>query len=404
MSDRSSPTPATAIDDQDGAQDPPAESVAVGEQPQPVEQAVPVERPAEQAVSPEQPAPADQRPGVEPIVLVEDVARTFGDRTVVEGISFAVEPGTIVGVIGPSAAGKTTTIRMLTGSLRPSHGTVRVLGRDPAKFRRRDRERIGYMPQQFTLYRDLTAAENVDFVASLFGMLWPRRRSRVKQVLKVVELWDARGRRAGRLSGGQQRRLELACALVHQPDLIILDEPTAGLDPILRETIWAELHRLRDEGRTLLITTQYVGEAEECDVVALIAEGHLIALAPPAELRRQATRGDIIDVETVSVFDGASLSGFAGVHRVDQDGPRHLRVVVDDAGTALPDVVEAIQQTGVEVVSAREYRPTFDEVFAALVTSNGNGGSLTDADRGEGGGNDADTGKGPRGRRNGVAA
>jgi ABC-2 type transport system ATP-binding protein len=344
-------------------------------------------------VPPEQPAPADQRPGVEPIVLVEDVARTFGDRTVVEGISFAVEPGTIVGVIGPSAAGKTTTIRMLTGSLRPSRGTVRVLGRDPAKFRRRDRERIGYMPQQFTLYRDLTASENVDFVASLFGMLWPRRRSRVKQVLKVVELWDARGRRAGRLSGGQQRRLELACALVHQPDLIILDEPTAGLDPILRETIWAELHRLRDEGRTLLITTQYVGEAEECDVVALIAEGRLIALAPPAELRRKATKGDIIEVETVAVFDGASLSGVAGVHRVDQDGPRHLRVVVDDAGTALPDVVEAIQQTGVEVVSAREYRPSFDEVFAALVTDNATNGAATH-------GGDAEE----RGRRNGVAA
>jgi ABC-2 type transport system ATP-binding protein len=266
------------------------------------------------------------------------------------------------------------------------------------------------MPQQFMLYRDLTAEENVDFVASLFGMLWRRRRARVKEVLKVVELWDARGRRAGRLSGGQQRRLELACALVHQPDLIILDEPTAGLDPLLRETIWAELHRLRDEGRTLLVTTQYVGEAEECDVVALIADGRLLAFAPPADLRRHATHGEIIDIETAALFDGATLTGMAGVSRVNQDGPRHLRAVVDDAGTALPDVVERIQQSGVEVVSAREYRPSFDEVFSALVLDHGKAAAaagVTGDDRDDQADGRPDLDKdanGSRGRRNGVAA
>ena len=144
--------------------------------------------------------------------------------------------GTILGIIGPSGSGKTTTIRLLTGALAPDDGQVRVLGEDPRTFRRRTRERIGYMPQQFTLYADLTARENVDFVASLFGMLWRTRHRRTREVLQLVDLWDARGRRAGRLSGGMQRRLELASALVHDPDLLFLDEPTAGIDPILRAT------------------------------------------------------------------------------------------------------------------------------------------------------------------------
>ena len=145
------------------------------------------------------------------------------------------------------------------------------------------------MPQQFTLYPDLTARENVDFVASLFGILWRTRHRRTREVLELVDLWDVRGRRAGRLSGGMQRRLELASALVHDPDLLFLDEPTAGIDPILRATVWEELHRLRDDGRTLLVTTQYVNEAEECDTVALISDGRLIALA---RSRRPAARSD----------------------------------------------------------------------------------------------------------------
>jgi ABC-2 type transport system ATP-binding protein len=244
---------------------------------------------------------------------------------------------------------------------------VSVMGRVPKRFRRADREQIGYMPQSFTLYEDLTAGENIDFVASLFGMLWRRRRKRVREVLKLVGLWDVRGRQAGRLSGGMQRRLELACALVHQPELLILDEPTAGIDPLLRGSIWEELHRLRDAGRTLLVTTQHVSEADECDRVAMIVKGRIIALAPPDELRRLATDGDLLDIETSAVFDGAVLNGMRGIRAVTQDGPRHLRIVVADAGSSLPDIVDKIKATGVEVASAREQRLSFDDIFAILV-------------------------------------
>jgi ABC-2 type transport system ATP-binding protein len=301
------------------------------------------------------------------VVVMRDVYRAFDRRRVVDEIDLTVPRGSILGIIGPSGAGKTTTIRMLTGAIRPSGGEIAVMGVDPRRFRRRDRERIGYMPQQFTLYEDLTAGENIDFVASLFGMLWRRRRKRVREVLHVVDLWEARGQRAGRLSGGMQRRLELACALVHEPELIILDEPTAGIDPMLRGSIWDELHRLRDAGRTLLVTTQHISEAEECDAVALIVGGRIIALAAPDELRRTATNGDLLEIETGSPFEGAGLKKTPGVVDVLQEAPRKLQVTVDDAGTALPVVVDAIRSSGTEVDSAKEVRLSFDEIFTILV-------------------------------------
>ena len=164
-----------------------------------------------------------------------------------------------------------------------------------------------------------------------------------------------------------QRRLELACALVHDPALLFLDEPTAGIDPLLRASVWEELHRLRATGRTMLVTTQYINEAESCDLVALIAGGRLLALATPDDLRREASGGDVIGIETAALFDGGLLEDLPFVRGVRQTGPRHLTVIVDDAGPATPDVVDAIQARGGEVASAREERLSFDEVFTALV-------------------------------------
>ena len=305
--------------------------------------------------------------GAPDAVVLDGVTVKFPDQLAIDGISLTVPAGAILGLIGPSGAGKTTTIRVLTGALVPTSGSVSVLGEEPRRFRRQTRERIGYMPQSFTLYPDLTVRENVDFVGSLFGMfLWSRRR-RTREVLKLVDLWEVRKRHAGKLSGGMQRRLELACALVHDPALLFLDEPTAGIDPLLRAKVWDELHRLRTDGRTMIVTTQYVNEAESCDMVALIANGRLLALATPDGLRREAVGGDVVVVETAALFDGEQLRGLPFVRHVRQDGSRQLTVVVNDAGTALPDVVEAVKSRGGEVVSAREERPSFDDVFAALV-------------------------------------
>jgi ABC-2 type transport system ATP-binding protein len=223
------------------------------------------------------------------------------------------------------------------------------------------------MPQHFVLYEELTASENLSFVASLFGLLWPKRGRRVKRLLMLLELWDARSRRARQLSGGMQRRLELACALVHDPLLLFVDEPTAGIDPMLRRKIWTEFHRLRDAGRTLVVTTQVVSEAAYCDQVAVLSHGRLIALAPPDELRRMALGGDVIEVRTAAAFDAAYLEDLPGVREIRQRAPREFLVIADDGPTATPRVVEAIQSAGGTVTSSREYQPSFDEIFSTLV-------------------------------------
>ena len=308
-------------------------------------------------------SPADTTP---PVVM-DHVTCRFGELVAVDDLSLVVPRATIVGLVGPSGSGKTTTVRTLTGAVAPASGEVRVLGEDPRRFRRGTRERIGYMPQLFVLYPDLTAAENVDFVGALFGMLFPRRRRRVREVLELVELWDARRRRASQLSGGMQRRLELACALVHEPALLFLDEPTAGIDPMLRQAVWNELRALRDQGRSLLVTTQYVGEAEYCDAVAVIANGELVSFATPDALRREALGGEVLEIELASPIDARRLPPITGVTAVRQRGPSDILVVVEDAGEAAPRIVEAVETAGGEVISSREYHPSFDEIFATLV-------------------------------------
>jgi len=295
------------------------------------------------------------------------LTRRFADVVAVAGIDLQVSQGTLLGIVGPSGSGKTTTIRMFIGTLAPTSGEVRVLDERPARFRRRTRELIGYMPQRSILYPDLTVAENVDFAASMFGLLLFRRRRRKRQVLELLDLWPVRGRRAGQLSGGMLRRLSLACALVHEPALLVLDEPTAGIDPILRRTVWDELHRLRDRGVTVLATTQYVTEAEECDEVALIAGGRVVAFGSPDELRRRAMGGDRLELTTAQAFDAVRLVNVAAVRNVQQTGLRDFRVSVDDAGSATPEIVDAIVASGAEVSSVREYRPSFEEVFTILV-------------------------------------
>ena len=300
-------------------------------------------------------------------VTIQGAAKRFGDDFALQDVTIAVREGTILGIIGPSGAGKTTFVRLLTGALAPSEGEIRVMGEDPLKFKRKTRERIGYMPQSFALYPDLSTRENVDFVASLFGLLWWRRRRRTRQVLELVDLWSVRDRRAGKLSGGMQRRLELASALVHDPQILFLDEPTAGIDPLLRAAIWQELSRLRDDGRTLLVTTQYVGEAEQCDAVLLISDGRVVAAGTPEDLRRSAIGGDVVDIETKAPVDAAVLRNVPGIQRLEQRGPNQIRATVGDASTSLPELVEAVNTAGGDVAAAAEARPSYDEVFAILV-------------------------------------
>jgi ABC-2 type transport system ATP-binding protein len=299
------------------------------------------------------------------------VTRRFQDVVAVDDVSLEVEEGTIVGLIGPSGSGKTTIIRMLTGTLAPTAGDLAVLGVRPERFPARLRERIGYMPQLFHLYPHLTASENVAFCASLFGMFWWRRRKRVGEVLDLVQLKGAKHRLAKDLSGGMQRRLSLACALVHEPDVVFLDEPTAGLDPMLRQAAWAEFRRLRDAGCTVFVTTQAVTDAEACDRVALLVRGKLIAHAEPEVLRRAVFGGDVLDVRIEGQVDPRVIEKMPGVIEVRHSRQGRLIVITEDAGTAAPQITEALRATGARVLSAEKYEPSFDDVFVALVERSG---------------------------------
>jgi len=302
-----------------------------------------------------------------PIISAIGVTRAFDDRIAVDDLSFDVQAGTILGVVGPSGSGKTTTIRMLTGTLGRTSGDMTVLGEDPMEFSRRVRGRLAYMPQLFSLYEDLSAQENVGFVAALYGIGPFRRRKRIRRALEVVDLFAERHKLARDLSGGMQRRLELACALVHNPEVLFVDEPTAGIDPMLRQVIWDELRRLRDDGRTLVVTTQYVAEAEYCDRVALIVDGELVAIDTPDALRQKVFGGDVLEITTILAVDPEHLANVAGVENVQQPAARTLMVTVADAATLTPRIMDTLRAVGVEVAGIEEHQPTFDEVFTGLV-------------------------------------
>ena len=309
-------------------------------------------------------------------IEVKGLVKGFGSGDpVLKGLDLTVSEGEIFGLIGPSGSGKSTLLRTLTGYLSPSEGEVEVMGRPPLGFTPKERRRVGFMPQGFVLYGQLSVRQNLDFVAGLYGLGFGERRRRVREALEFVELWEHRRKAASEISGGMQRRLQLASSIVHEPDLLFVDEPTANLDPILRRRFWEEFHHLRDEGRTLFVTTQYVGEAELCDRVGLMVAGRFVAVGTPEELRRRAFGGELIELSLAG--DPSELSGrIEAMQRLGrsvevrrdenaEEATSRVRLLVDDANEELPGVLEALH--GVEVRSADLPKASFDEVFFRLV-------------------------------------
>jgi ABC-2 type transport system ATP-binding protein len=304
---------------------------------------------------------------------MRDASLDFGQGAGVFDLTLALPEGSILGFVGPSGCGKTTTIRLLTGIYQPTAGEVRVFDKPPSTFSAEDRARIGYIPQQFILYPTLSAEENLHFLGGIYGMSAKARKARMPALLDFVELSEARRRLGRKLSGGMQRRLMLAGALLHDPELLFADEPTAGIDPILRARIWDNFRALRDAGKTLLVTTQYVGEAAYCDRVAVMREGRLVTIDTPAGLRRQALGGEVIHLRVENHREAearAFVAGLPGVRGVERYGetPGELHVLVDDAGQALPQILTALrEQQGVTPGVAEAYLPSFDEVFVRLI-------------------------------------
>jgi ABC-2 type transport system ATP-binding protein len=307
------------------------------------------------------------------VIAAQGLQKDFGGPPVLCDLSLQVGVGEIFGLIGPSGSGKTTTIHLLCGHLRPSRGTVTVLGEQPPRFTAATRQRIGYMPQNFILYPDLTVKQNVAFAAGLYGMSEWGHADRIRSVLELVELWDARNRTARAVSGGMQRRLALAAVLVHDPLLLFADEPTANLDPILRAKLWAHFRDLCNHDRTLVLTTQYIDEAEYCDRVGLMFDGALIAEGRPEALRRQAFGGDIIDMvlDQSAAQYVTAMRQVPGVQAAEALHVDVLRVTVERAEQAIPILLDTLEALGATARSLAQYRPTFDEVFIRLIEQHG---------------------------------
>jgi ABC-2 type transport system ATP-binding protein len=303
------------------------------------------------------------------LVRVEEVGRRFGAVQAVDGVSFDVRRGEMFGLIGPDGAGKTTTLRMILGLLKPDAGRVATCGVDPFRQRRKLSSRVGYLSQRFSLYGDLTVDENVAFFAEIHDVHgYAARRD---TLLELVRMTPFRDRLAERLSGGMKQKLALVCTLVHTPELLVLDEPTTGVDPVSRRDFWKLLARLQREGLTILLTTPYLDEAERCSRVALVDHGRLLTVDAPDALR--ATEAGVL-VEVVAEPRRQAvlvLRTLPGVTEVESFGDRlhaTLPGASPAAGQALADDIAArLRRAGIEVRSARPTTPSLEDVFIGRV-------------------------------------
>lgn len=305
-------------------------------------------------------------------VVASGLTKDFGDGAGVFDLDLEIDTGTIMGFIGPSGSGKTTTIRMMAGVTAPDRGEVTVLGETPMSFSRNTRARIGYMPQHAILYPELTLLENLNFAASLYGVPF-NRKARIDELVEFIQLEGRMDRLPREASGGEKKRIMLASTFFHRPDLIFLDEPTAGIDPVLRRRFWDRFRELASSGRTLLVTTQYVGEAAFCDYVAVLADGEIVIIETPEGLRQAAYGGEQIEVTFVSPPSGSEVEQLSRMVGVEGSEPewvdtRIAHLVVENAGEASQSVLKWAEENQIALEKAEVFQPEFDDVFVALVS------------------------------------
>jgi ABC-2 type transport system ATP-binding protein len=296
-----------------------------------------------------------------PVISVHNLTRKFGEFTAVDHINFDVAAGEIVGYLGPNGSGKTTTIRMLLGLLQPSDGEATVLGYDIAKQAEEIRSRVGYMSQKFAIYDDLTTAENLTFYGGVYGIT---DKERIQSTLDLVGLKGHEKTLTRDLSTGWRQRLSLAIALIHQPKLLFLDEPTSGVDPTARRAFWDLIYQLAENGVTILVTTHYMDEAEYCERVAVMRDGKLLAMDTPTNLKHSIIKGDVWEVYAQPLEKGLEiLAAIEGVERVGLAGD-HLRVIsLKVKKEALQDILSR-EKLWVEKIERGE--PTLEDVFLSL--------------------------------------
>ena len=298
-----------------------------------------------------------------PAIEMVDLTRTFGAFVAVDHVSLTVEPGEVFGFLGSNGAGKSTAIRMLCGLLTPTSGTGRVLGYDVAKQPEEVKRRIGYMSQRFSLYDDLTVRENLDFFAGIYGLEGARLAARRDYALRMAGLADKQSLLTGALPGGWKQRLALGCAVLHEPKVVFLDEPTGGVDPLSRRTFWALIDDLAQEGVTVLVTTHYLDEAEYCGRLSLMHAGKVIAVGTPAELRGLLGNRAMLEVRAEDLLRAlAVLERDPAALEVAAFGTA-LHVLVEHAAEGAAAIQDALARAGFREVQVRPIVPSLEDVF-----------------------------------------
>lgn len=295
------------------------------------------------------------------------LSRRWGGVVAVEGLDLKVQRGELFGLVGPDGAGKTTTLRLLAGLLGPTSGTRRVLGLDPVSQGNRIKEKIGYLSQRFSLYPDLTVGENLSFLAQMYGVPATAARERARELLVFSGLAPFKEWLGEHLSGGMKQKLALACALIHRPELLLLDEPTTGVDPISRRELWKLLREVLEQGTTILLTTPYMDEAERCHTVGFLHQGRLLASASPQALKG-LMKGELLEVRSPKLGRAglqAAIQGFPHIDMYSVGSSLHLVVV--EAGAARPQLETYITQRGLSQTQVCSVPPSLDDVFVSLI-------------------------------------
>ncbi|RME46688.1 MAG: ABC transporter ATP-binding protein [Chloroflexi bacterium] len=300
------------------------------------------------------------------VIVTENLTKSFKETVAVDSLDLSVEQGEIFGLVGPDGAGKTTTIRMLTAIMLPTRGRATVLGHDTITGAEAIKKDIGYMAQRFNLYRDLTVLENLEFFADVFEVTGAQRQERISRLLEFAQLSGFKNRRAEHLSGGMQKKLALACTLVHEPQILFLDEPTTGVDPVSRREFWEILTDLHLQGKTIFVSTPYMDEAERCSRVGLLYRGRLIVCDTPERIRGML-EGELIEVRTPNLKRAReAVTHLDGVLEVQTYGDL-LHVFVDDAGRRMPQIADTLGEAGIAVQGIRTTRPRMEEAFISLI-------------------------------------
>ncbi len=309
-------------------------------------------------------------------IVVDNLTKRFGDFVAVDNVSFSVNAGEVFGWLGPNGAGKTTTIRMLLGLLHPTSGSTHVLGFNSSTQTKAMRAVVGYMSQQFTLYNDLTAAENIRFYGMVYGLSRQELRQRQAEIIQMAGLEGREQALTSTLSGGWKQRLALGCAIVHRPQVVFLDEPTAGVDPISRREFWTLIYAMAKTGVTVLVTTHYMDEAELCQRIGFISQGRLVAIDTPARLKQTQMRGDVLEINAANpdlalrTLKAAQQRGELPQDEVAMYGAQ-IHAVVPSAAAYTESIRTLLGAAGVEVHSIAWIAPSLEDVFISSVNAPG---------------------------------